>query len=239
MNNRNYLNAQHNPLYVLHFPGTGIKGHEYIVEENLDRKITISNNISIVSIMNESCWTNSPIRTQCENNNVQIYNTAMNEVRWNNVLKISHILKCLEQINTDYVLIVDGRDTILVNNLDEEFLDKFKQFNCPIVYNGTPIAYPNIRIEPIQELIRIKGKQRYLNAGVCIGRKEALKEFYTKAEEICKSYPNATSEQLIIRKTRLLNPELATWDTENDIFRIIHNCDTKIQSIDDTTLVMI
>lgn len=238
MNSKRYLNKQLQELYVLHFPGTGIYGNEYIIERELTRQIKISNNLSIVSIMNKKCWDKSPIRIQCEYNDIPLFNSAIDESEWNNTLKIQHILNCLTQITTDYVLIVDGRDVIFVNNLDDILIDKYICLNKPIIYNGTPVAYPKIPIEPLHELLQIKGKQKFLNAGVCIGEKNALIDFYMKASKINKQYPNNQSEQYIIRLTKHLYPQLAGHDSENSIFRIIHQYDTIIQE-DENQVIMI
>lgn len=239
MSNKNYLNKDMNPLYVLHFPGTGDYGFENIIEDNLTRTFTVHDDISIISIMNTSCWDTSPIRKQCDTNNITLYNSALNEENWDNTLKIKYILQSLDQITTKYCLILDGRDTVISHDLDDEFLEKYKSLNSPIVYNGTPTIYPHVPIEPIQEVVKIKGKQKFLNAGVCIGEVDALKEFYTKAQEVNEKYSDNKSEQLIIRRTRRILPELCGHDAENLIFRIIHAYDTVAKDIDDNNVMLI
>lgn len=238
MSQINYYNKNEEQLYILHFPGTGINGHEYIIENNLKRNINISNNLSIVSIMDKACWETSPVRKQCEFNNISLYNTALDCNSWNNTLKINHILECLKLINTEYVLIVDGRDVIFVNDLDDTLIYKYKTFEVSIVYNGTPVAYPKKYVESLQEIISVKGKQKYLNAGVCLGTKNALTEFYTKASEINEKYPSNKSEQYIIRLTRKLYPELAVHDSENKIFRIVHEYDTTIKEVNGKNIII-
>lgn len=84
MNNKRYLNNQLQDLYVLHFPGTGIEGHEYIIKRELTRPIKISDNLSIISIMDKKCWDKSPIRIQCEYNDIHLFNSAFDESEWNN-----------------------------------------------------------------------------------------------------------------------------------------------------------
>ena len=238
MNNKSYLNSDFDPLYILHFPGTGIEGHEYIIERELNRTIKISDNLSIISIMDQKCWETSPIKIQCKNNNISILNPALKETSWNNTLKIKYILQSLNEIATDYVLILDGRDTLIVNNLDDAFINKFKQLNKPIIYNGTPVAYPKISVETLQELIQIKGKQKFLNAGVCIGERNALIDFYTKAKKINEQHPDNQSEQYIIRLTRHFYPELAGHDEQNKIFRIIHQYDTLVKEENDNVILI-
>lgn len=238
MSNINYYNKNKDQLYILHFPGTGIKGNENIIQENIERTIKISNDLSIISIMNQSCYDNSFIVKQCKKNNIKIHNSALFERKWNNTLKIKHILKCLEAIKTNYVLILDGRDTLIINDLDNGFINKYEAFNKPIVFNGTPLAYPQKIIEPLQEVIKIKGKQRFLNAGVCIGKKKELQIFYERALQINQKYPFNNSEQYIIRIARKENPNLACHDENNKLFRICHQYDTIIKNIDGKNIII-
>lgn len=202
MKRLNYVNKQSNRLYILHFPGHGLGDFLNIIDDNMDRHITISSDISIISTMNRHCWDNSPIRDQCARNNIPICNTALEEKDWSNPLKIKHSLICLEQATTEYALLVDGRDVVIVQDLDDEFIEKFKKFNKPILYNGTPAAYPKVPIEPLEELFQIKGKQKFLNAGVCFGEVEALKVFYSQCAEISSTLHENKSEQLVVRKAR-------------------------------------
>lgn len=236
---KKYLNQENEELYILHFPGNGMDGHEYIVRDNLDRPIKIINNLSIICVMNKAFAKTSPLQYQCDKNGIKIYNSALNERAWNNTLKIGYILECLNEINTDYALILDGRDVVICNDLDDSFIEKFKSFNKPIVYNGTPMAFPPVYVESLNDIMHVRGKQRYLNAGVCIGEKNSLIDFYTKSAEINKQHPDNISEQFIIRCARKKYPELVTHDSENKIFRIIHANDTLIDEVDEYTIRLI
>ena len=128
--------------------------------------------------------------------------------------------------------------TTQLNDLNDDFINKYKELNKPIIYNGTPVAYPHTVIEPIQELMSIKGKQKFLNAGICIGEKNALIKFYSKAEELNKQKINNHSEQYIIRTIRNLYPNLARHDSENKIFRIVHQFDTKIYNNNNEIIII-
>lgn len=237
---KNFYNKDKGRLYVLHFPGTGMEYEDsrHIIADTLMLKFSVSEDIEIISVMDEPCWKHSILRKQCENNGIKILNPAINEKNWNNTKKIDYILEALRQTKKQYCLILDGRDVQICASLDNEFIEKFKRFGKPIVYNGTPNAYPPVVIEPIQEVIAIKGKQKYLNAGVCLGERDSLINFYLKAADINKRNPDNHSEQMIIRMARKNFPEYATHDTNNDIFRIIHAYDTKmIEVIDGYVLV--
>lgn len=229
MNKLCYYNKNGDIQYVIHFPGSGSIQFQDLIDENLNRDFVVSDNISVISIMNKDCWDNSPIRKQCEFNGITIHNTALKERSWNNTLKINHILQCLNKTETEHALIIDGRDAIISANLDDEFITKFKSLEKPIIYNGTPNAYPRAAIEPLSELLEIKGKQKFLNAGVCIGEVNALKTFYTECEKINASIKGNSSEQLIVRKARQEMKDMVGIDHDNYIFRICHQYDTRIE----------
>ncbi len=239
MNYKNYCNKRKEPLYVLHFPGTGLREYAFLAEANIERPIRISDELSIISIMTEDYFANSYLKKQCARNHILIYNPVVEERNWNNTKKISYILEAVDQIPTKYALILDGRDTILVHDLDNLFLKKFQMFQKGIVYNGTPVAFPDTVVENIQELLSISSKQKFLNAGVCVGEKEALKTFYKKAKEMMKHYPNNRSEQWILRMTKQQNPQLVTVDYENTLFRICHAYDTELKELDKHTIQFI
>lgn len=234
----NYYNAEEKPLYVLHFPGTGFAGHQKMIQAGMDRKFKISDQLSLISVMNRSCYENSILAKQCARNQLPLYNTALEETRWDNTVKIRHILQCLNQIETEYALILDGRDTLIVNDLTDAFMEQYLSFEAPIIYNATPAPYPDTVIESLRELLSIRGRHKYLNAGVCIGDKESLISFYTKAETIRQTRSDNHSEQLIIRLARKQNPNLAGIDSENRLFRIIHQYDTTFKEQNGKKLVL-
>lgn len=229
---KNYYNWTGDPIYVLHFPGNGMLGSKEHMEENIDRKISISDEISIISIMNKVCYDTSVLRQQCDNNQIKIINTAYDVENWINTIKIPHILQSLSLVDTRYCLILDGRDTLLVNDIDDTFIDTYKSLGAPIIYNATDVRYPKTRIEPLQDIIKIKTKHRYLNAGVCVGKTESLIDFYTKAEKILKQHPDNDSEQYIIRLCRQQYPELANFDYDCKLFAVVHHCGSMLVESD-------
>lgn len=189
----NYYSENGAQIKIIHLPGSGLEEHRELAEYNLDRSFNISKDLSIISVMNSQCEKDSFILKQCEFNNIQLLNTASDVIFWSNPIKIEHILECLKKVTTKYVLILDGRDTVITGDLDDSFIEK------------------------------------YLNAGVCIGDKGSLVSFYTKAQEIKNNMSdNNNSEQYLIRLTKKKNPKLATVDYNNDIFRIVHEYDSKI-----------
>ena len=63
-------------------------------------------------------------------------------------------------------------------------------------------------------------------------------DFINKYKELNKQKINNHSEQYIIRAIRNLYPNLAGHDSENKIFRIVHQFDTKIYNNDNEIIII-
>lgn len=93
--------------------------------------------------------------------------------------KISAISKALQEVKTDYCLILDSYDTTILSL--KSIIDNFLTFNTKIVFNASANRYPDIKIDELPNRNSL-GTFKYLNAGCCIGYTEALLEFYKKVE---------------------------------------------------------
>lgn len=165
--------------YLLHAFGKTFENLQDYFLNNKDLELSLSPYISIVSIMNESCYENSTLVYQCQKNNIEIYNdnSLYKTTEWNNLMKIQGILNIIDSINTEYILFLDGKDTVILKDIDESFIEKFKTFNADIVFNYHSFPFPKC----------VEGeKLHYINAGVCFGRKDALKKFYTECWRRCQ-----------------------------------------------------
>jgi len=236
---REYYNQDGERLYILHFSGVTYDSFGHLIaEKNKDTKITVDEDISIISPVNEDFYNKSPLMRQLENSGIQLYNSeaAFNDTKWNNTRKINYVLECLDKVKTKYALITDARDVIFVNNLDKSFIEAYKSFGKPILYNSTSTRFPNVQVEPQEEIDELFTYNKFLNAGVCFGEVEALKKFYKHCLEIKDTFENNYSEQLIIRTARLDMPELIAIDYDAKIIRNYHANDGYIQRLyDDET----
>lgn len=180
-------------------------------------KFTITNKITIVSVMNEECFNNSFLVKQCKTNNIDLiipkYTFDIKKEEWKNTTKIISIIKTLKEIDTEYVLILDGRDTCILNNLDDDFIKYFEEFNCDILFNSQVFPFP---------LNQLKGNTDYLNAGVCLGKKESLLKFYSECsnhiEDVYLLKNGSPSEQYIIKKVVGYIDLKVKVDIENKLF---------------------
>lgn len=226
-----YFNKDNNQISILHFPGEGYKMYGEIFNKlEKNRIFKMSNKLSLISIMTKDFYEDSTLRYQCDLNGVKIYNTGLDATNWNNTLKIDFILKALEQIDTEYALITDGRDVLIANDLDDNFLNKYLSMGKDIVYNSTKFRFPDVVIEPLYDILAHKGEFKYLNAGVCIGKTASLKKFYNICKEYNKKFPNNYSEQFIVRTARVFGDRehLSDFDSESKLFRTIHSKDNSI-----------
>jgi hypothetical protein len=193
---RTFVNKQYSPINIFHFPGTASNFKEYWVEL-LEKKSTFNGveNLTIITFAtNED---ESPLISQLKRNGVKYINAVNTEKDWVNTQKIQYLLDALKQVNTDYVLILDGYD-VVIQNLDG-ILEKFNRLKYRIIFNATHNNYPEMEIDKIPNRERM-GEFCYLNAGACIGYKEDIKRFYEEVLEIQDKVENPNnSEQLLVR----------------------------------------
>lgn len=229
-----YTNTLGDRIHIMHTSGKTYDSiGKYLAEDWLDHNIKMNDDISVISVMNEPCLKDSPIRIQLEYNNIPLYNSAKDVKEWDNTLKFKYILECLSQVNTKYCLITDGRDAFITGNFDDEFMSKWHSFGKKIVYNATTAPYPKVVIEPHDEIRAIDSKAPYLNAGVCFGETKALIEFYTYCEKLNQEHPDNHSEQFIVRLARLDFKELVGVDYNSRLFRVGHDYDLKLTTYTD------
>lgn len=219
-------------IRIVHAPGAlNAKAEKEGFYDDLSLNIKVSNNLSIVSIMNEPCKNKSYIYKQCLNNNIDLIipNSTYNiKTKWKNTYKIDGILEALNKIKTDYVLILDGKDVKIVGDLDDEFLDLFLEFKKDIIFNGNEHPWPG---ELLENEIGIEYANTmlyfitpFINAGVCIGKRDKLIKFYKE----CKDYieknnvneQDFPSEQLVVRNVASKSDVSVGVDTYLKIFSL-------------------
>lgn len=230
-NNIKWYNKDGDRLYILHFPGDGMANFgERFVRWEANRNFKISKDLSIISIMTKDYWEDSPLRKQCDLNGVNIYNSALEAANWNNTMKIDFILECLDQVATPYVIICDGRDVVICNDLDDKFIETYKKQAFPVMYNSTIFRYPDIAVENMFDMLSQPGEFKYFNAGVCIGDVKHLKAFYRLCKKYNKQLTNNTSEQLVLRTARAYGDKYKTIgiDSYSQLFRTLHTKDNDL-----------
>lgn len=205
-------------IYIYHAYRTNFEKNIHIFEDYKNIKISVSNKITIISVMNKECFNNSYLVKQCKTNNIDLIipNSTFNieSKNWKNTMKIDAIVDALTNIDSDYALILDGKDTCILNNLDETFIKLFEELNCDILYNMQKLPVPNIKF---------KDYKYPINAGVCFGKRESLLMFYQECKKLNRidSYifnNGLPSEQYIIRKAAHTSSLVIKADSEMKLF---------------------
>lgn len=190
-------------------------------------KIIITKELSIISVMNNECYNASFLVKQCNINKIDLIiprcTFDIKKEEWKNPTKIMAIVETLKKIDTEYVLILDGADTCILNDLDNDFIKHFKEFNCDILFNSQVFPFP---------LNQLKGNNDYLNAGVCLGEKESLLKFYSEClnhiEDVYLLRNGSPSEQYIIKKVVGYIDLKVKVDIENKLFTYNSNSIRKV-----------
>jgi hypothetical protein len=92
--------------------------------------------------------------------------------------------EAMEGIDTEFVMGIDSRDAILLDDpqiILNRFLDRFP---CDLVFSADRMNWPNIHaFRKFEENLpkALESEFRYLNSGAWIGRTEFCSEFFTKA----------------------------------------------------------
>ncbi len=150
------------------------------------------------------------------------------QVRWkkNNFSKIRYYLKSLKQLeNNTFVILIDASDVICINNDIEEFYEKFKSFNKPIVFGtecggGYVFSKEQENLNAFNKIFNLKTpsfKHAYrrkwlkdhsmLNSGLICGYSDNLIELFNK---VIYLHPNGRSDQNCIILTIIKTPSLSS-----------------------------
>lgn len=165
-------------------------------------KNTLSNDITIVSFFSKELEDKMvlALKLQLDKSEIKYVNaTNPQPMVWKNTMKIKYLSK-LEGITTKYILCLDGLDILMCEDLSE-IIQRYKNFNCDLLYNPSKLNYP-----PICTDIELTDSEfKYLNAGAFIGRTEFIRNFYQflMKHEMYKDYGSFdNSEQVRVRNGR-------------------------------------
>lgn len=220
------VNHNGNPFYVAHMQGDSIHGYYSFVKEFMDLKISLPLGLEIITSFN--LRERAILANQLEKNGVPYINKVKPGCQWNNTMKIKAILEALDEVKSDYVLIMDANDVLISGSL-KSLLTKFKTYNRKMIFNATKNNYPNTIVDIVPD--RDSRKEfKYLNAGVCISETKFARTFYKEAYDLHRSgeiYNPVDSEQLIIRNVFKNDLTDVDFDFECNLFQTFGNTRTK------------
>lgn len=205
--------AVNNTFYVLH---TGREGTKVL--KNFCRSIVkVDSRISILTV---AAYNFTPVFcAQLKVNHLNYY-SKQEELKFEvNADKIDIYKHLLETITTDYCLLADSKDSCIIKDLDQEFINKFEAMNIPFIVCKDRYLYPRFIIpgEPY--------KTYGICSGLIFGKTHELLYYFTKLSEfkakITAKYnidsEIAKSDQFWMRLYDLERKEFTQLDQNEDL----------------------
>lgn len=238
-----YLNSKGAPIKISHFPGWTRYKYKNLIDTFASTKLDkLPDNLQLITCVDDDSVSHnkSPLIRQLVNNNISFINAAEHKdvYPWVNNKKIKLIYDALQNVTSEYCLILDGIDVAINTNLDD-IVDIYKTYGKKILFNATPWAHPKVILDMIPNRKGNYGKYCFLNAGCCIGETKELKNFY---KEVLKEFNNTPednqywqSEQYFVRKVFANHMDTVFFDYDCKIFQVWHKTEVGLPEIDKNT----
>lgn len=130
---------------------------------------------------------------------------------WRNILKIGLTVAFLEQTDAEYVVGLDATDVLVLEHPSEvvaRFARHFEPAGCRLLFNAANFPWPRRRNMPCDacldfELTAFDDRDRHLNAGCWVARRDYALGFWREVKEMVESpeWPHEfrNSEQIPVR----------------------------------------
>lgn len=222
-----YFTSFHgNPVSILHFPGKQKIKMKDVIDEFKEFQVSLPSNLTIISVITPDYISTSPLHYQLSKSNIKYINPVPENFKmWINKDKPNYVCQALKKVKTEYCLVLDGNDVVIVDQLDD-IIRKFEGYGKDIIFNATSNRFPDLPVDSIDGLNDIErpklfGPFCYLNAGCCIGRTKALKKFYKEVAIDC-NISSVPSEQYHIRKVMNKHQNKVFFDYDCRIFQVFN-----------------
>ena len=184
--------------------------------------ISLPSGLSIVTFAHEGrAEREYSLPRQLWNNNILFTNAAIGhgDGHWEHIVKIGHALCAIRNARTPYILICDAKD-VAVQSL-EGIVERLAMTGLGVLYNATSSRWVDEEIETMRDEEKM-GNYKFLNAGVCIGRKDALFDFYGAVyEELRVDRYGDFSEQAYVRKAFDSRQDYVGIDHGRKLFQVV------------------
>lgn len=168
----------------------------------------------------------SPLEISLDKFNCQYQTLGKGIKNWLNPMKMGLACEALENTDSEYVIGLDAFDVLCITE-PSEIIDRFKEFNCKMLFNAGSVWFPSIRedFKLFEESIAGSNSFPYINAGMWIGYTKFVKEFLKTAIQTPRIPEHKiwdTSEQIYIKSAfKNYYPE-TMLDYSSKIFQIVN-----------------
>lgn len=198
--------------YTLHSPGLGKKNFAKLLNDVKKTEIKkCCDDITIVTTATSDLADKYPLIEQLNKSNISYLNSAKEfDGKWKRTVKIPLIKNIMKEVTTPYTLLLDANDVVLLKDIDEKFLETWKEYNCDMVFNGQWCMWPRVPSSTIESDKQSPFYYHYFNAGVCLGYTDKIAQLYNRAEECLnsKDYHPIDSEQYFLRMAMLKEKDI-------------------------------
>lgn len=229
MNIKNNI-TETNPC-VLHAYGSSHTGEEWIELIKLTNRVEASmpNDVTIISFFHGD--KSFALKNQLEDQFIPYINASTSDITiWQDREKIRLIHNAIKKVKTTYVLVLDGIDVLLADNIIQ-LIDKFKETDCKLLYNACTISHPlSYNINEIKGDESL-GKFNLLNTGAFIGESEFVNTFYddvmTIYDDINMPVPESDGIRIGLKCKKY--PEIKI-DSQCDVFQTLLGVEYTIEN---------
>ena len=177
-------------------------------------------NFKLLTVATESKKAEDLIRS-CKEKNLELEMLGVGEKWQGGVMadgpggghKVHYLRSRLRNVDDlDIVMFVDGYD-VIINDIQEELINRFKQFGADVVFGAEPLLWPDTNIADL--FPEVHTRNRYLNSGMFIGRAKVLKEM------LRTDIKKADDDQLYYQNLFLSGKWNIKLDVENYLFQCV------------------
>jgi hypothetical protein len=202
--------------------------------EAQSRKVILPDNLEIVSVQTNR-GVECLLLDQLDKDGIKYINPGENiRGRWKMTDKPALILDGLRQVKSEYALVLDARDVLLMGDCSD-ILTRFAELGKDIIFNATKANYPNVYIDKLSDR-DWRGDFRYLNAGAAIGKTDALIKFYEQVLSLIDIENPLNSEQFVVRHAFAEHTDTIDFDFGCKIFQTMGNAETEQTEIDNARI---
>lgn len=225
MRTKKVLNYHGGEVNICHFQGKSMSENPLLIYYLYNKKIGGEKPKNLTIITTETDPKNAVLTQQLYLNNIPYINSVTEDLfEWSNIHKIGFIIDALEKTETEYSLVLDGRDVVI--NTFEGLMDKYKATGLSILYNASKNNFPRVEIDKLHDR-DWRGDFKYFNAGCVIGVTKDLLRFYKECRDLMPNLKDVeifNSEQYIIRYgfakySADVNNKFVDFDWECNIFQ--------------------
>mgnify|MGYP000047808915 CR=1 FL=1 len=202
---------------AIHFCGYSKKNLSSYLYRMSQQTVMKPSNATIITFAQEHLY--YPLIEQLTKSGISYVNLAEDIIGWENTLKPSLILQSLEKVTTEYAVILDAADVVLTESFSD-IVELYQTYGKDILFSGNSVQYPNVPLDSLTSR-ECWGTEKYINSGCIIGKKAALKTFFTAVVAGGNENNKWKSDQYMVRAVFDAYKDIAAIDYYSKCFQSV------------------